>query len=49
MQVTLIRSFTDAERSALLAAAAVVLYTPTNKRFGNKPFGAMAFAPPVLA
>ena len=42
------RSFKDAERSALLAAAAVVLRTSTNKRFGNKPFHAMAARPPVL-
>ena len=37
MQVTLIWSFTDAELSALLAAATVVLHTPTNKHFGTCP------------
>ena len=37
MQVTLIRSFTDAERSALLAAAAAVVYTPANEHFGTCP------------
>lgn len=49
MQVVLIRSFTDAERSALLAAAAVVVYTPTNEHFGIVPLEAMAAGRPVLA
>ena len=49
MQITLIRSFTDAERSALLAAAAAVVYTPTNEHFGIVPLEAMAAGRPVLA
>ncbi len=49
MQVILIRSFTDAERSALLTAAAAVIYTPTNEHFGIVPLEAMAAGRPVLA
>ena len=49
MQVTLIRSFTDAERSALLVAAAAVVYTPANEHFGIVPLEAMAAGRPVLA
>ena len=43
------RSFTDAERGALLAAAAAVVYTPTNEHFGIVPLEAMAAGRPGLA
>ena len=49
MQVILMRSFTDAERGALLAAATAVVYTPTNEHFGIVPLEAMAAGRPVLA
>jgi len=49
MQVILVQSFTDAERSALLAAACAVVYTPTNEHFGIVPLEAMAAGRPVLA
>lgn len=45
----LLQSFTDAERSALLAAACAVVYTPTNEHFGIVPLEAMAAGRPVLA
>ena len=43
------QSFTDTERSALLAAAAAVVYTPANEHFGIVPLEAMAAGRPVLA
>lgn len=49
VQVILVQSFTDAERSALLAAACAVVYTPTNEHFGIVPLEAMAAGRPVLA
>ena len=44
-----VQSFTDTERSALLAAACAVVYTPTNEHFGIVPLEAMAAGRPVLA
>lgn len=48
-QVRLVASFSDAQRSALLAAAACVLYTPENEHFGIVPLEAMAAGRPVVA
>ena len=42
-------SFTDAQRGALLAAAAGVLYTPPGEHFGIVPLEAMAAGRPVIA
>lgn len=49
MQVMFVQSFTDTERSALLAAACSVVYTPTNEHFGIVPLEAMSAERPVLA
>ena len=48
-QVHLLRSFSDAQRSALLAAAAAVVYTPSDEHFGIVPLEAMAAGRPVIA
>src|SRR5204863_5844409 len=48
-QVTLARSPSDAERRALLARAACVVYTPLAEHFGIVPLEAMAAARPVVA
>ncbi|KAK9916683.1 hypothetical protein WJX75_005759 [Coccomyxa subellipsoidea] len=48
-KVRLVASFSDAQRSALLAAAACVLYTPENEHFGIVPLEAMAAGRPVVA
>jgi len=48
-QVTLARSPSDAERRALLARAACVVYTPLAEHFGIVPLEAMAAARPVIA
>lgn len=45
----LVASFTDAQRSALLAAACAVIYTPANEHFGIVPLEAMASGRPVVA
>ena len=45
----MLRSFTDRQRALLLAAAAVVLYTPQREHFGIVPLEAMAAARPVIA
>lgn len=42
-------SFSDAQRSALLAAACAVVYTPANEHFGIVPLEAMAASRPVIA
>ena len=42
--VTFVRSFSDEQRSAMLAACSVVLYTPENEHFGIVPLEAMAAA-----
>ena len=47
--VTFLRSFSDAEKAALLAAAAAVLYTPANEHFGIVPLECMAARRPVVA
>lgn len=47
--VAFLPSFTDAQRSALLAAATVVVYTPQNEHFGIVPIEAMAAGKPVVA
>lgn len=49
LQVRLIASFTDAQRSALLATACAVVYTPANEHFGIVPLEAMAAGRPVIA
>jgi alpha-1,3/alpha-1,6-mannosyltransferase len=48
-RVSLVRSPSDAERCALLARAACVVYTPTAEHFGIVPLEAMAAARPVIA
>ena len=48
-QVSLVRSPSDAERRALLARAACVVYTPLAEHFGLVPLEAMAAARPVIA
>jgi alpha-1,3/alpha-1,6-mannosyltransferase len=48
-QVSLVRSPSDAERKALLARAACVIYTPLAEHFGLVPLEAMAAARPVIA
>jgi len=48
-QVSLVRSPSDAERRALLARAACVIYTPLAEHFGLVPLEAMAAARPVIA
>lgn len=45
----LVASFSDAQRSALLAAACTVIYTPENEHFGIVPLEAMASGRPVVA
>lgn len=47
--VAFLPSFSDAQRSALLAAAALVVYTPQHEHFGIVPIEAMAAGKPVLA
>lgn len=42
-------SFTDPQRTSLLAACLAVVYTPENEHFGIVPLEAMAAARPVLA
>jgi alpha-1,3/alpha-1,6-mannosyltransferase len=49
VQVRLLASFTDAQRTALLAAASVIVYTPANEHFGIVPLEAMASGCPVIA
>jgi alpha-1,3/alpha-1,6-mannosyltransferase len=49
LQVHFMPSFTDAQRSSLLAACVAVIYTPQNEHFGIVPLEAMAAARPVLA
>jgi alpha-1,3/alpha-1,6-mannosyltransferase len=48
-RVSLARSPSDAERRALLARAACVVYTPLAEHFGLVPLEAMAAARPVVA
>ena len=48
-RVSLVRSPSDAERRALLARAACVVYTPLAEHFGIVPLEAMAAARPVIA
>ncbi|EIE26568.1 glycosyl transferase family 1 protein [Coccomyxa subellipsoidea C-169] len=48
-KVRLVASFSDAQRSALLAVACAVLYTPENEHFGIVPLEAMAAGRPVVA
>ena len=42
-------SFSEAQREALLAAAAAIIYTPENEHFGIVPIEAGAAGVPVLA
>lgn len=47
--VTFVRSFTDAQKQALLSACSAVIYTPTNEHFGIVPLECMAAYRPVVA
>lgn len=47
--ITFLRSFTDAEKLALLAACTTLLYTPSNEHFGICPLEAMYMNRPVIA
>lgn len=46
---TFLRSFTDAEKVALLSACTALLYTPSNEHFGICPLEAMYMQRPVVA
>ncbi|GAB4820664.1 hypothetical protein N2152v2_007710 [Parachlorella kessleri] len=48
-KVQFLPSFTDAQRTSLLAACVAVVYTPQNEHFGIVPLEAMAAGRPVLA
>lgn len=48
-RVAFLPSFTDAQRAALLAVAAAVLYTPSGEHFGIVPVEAGAAGVPVIA
>lgn len=48
-QVWLLRSFSDQQRTALLAACHAVVYTPQREHFGIVPLEAMASSRPVIA
>jgi alpha-1,3/alpha-1,6-mannosyltransferase len=48
-QVMFLPSFTDRQRTLLLAACTAVLYTPQNEHFGIVPLEAMAAGRPVVA
>ena len=47
--VTFLRSFSDAQKRALLSRAACLLYTPDREHFGIVPVEAMYLRTPVLA
>jgi alpha-1,3/alpha-1,6-mannosyltransferase len=47
--VRFLASFSDAQRRALLASCAAVVYTPQHEHFGIVPLEAMAVARPVVA
>uniref|UniRef100_A0A8D0G7R9 Alpha-1,3/1,6-mannosyltransferase ALG2 n=1 Tax=Sphenodon punctatus TaxID=8508 RepID=A0A8D0G7R9_SPHPU len=48
-QVTFLRSFSDAQKIALLSNCICVLYTPSNEHFGIVPLEAMYMRCPVIA
>jgi alpha-1,3/alpha-1,6-mannosyltransferase len=48
-KVCFVRSFSDADKAALLRAATAVVYTPSHEHFGIVPIEAMAAARPVIA
>ncbi|KAJ9509932.1 hypothetical protein QJQ45_011463 [Haematococcus lacustris] len=48
-EVRFLPSFTDKQRSALLAACTAVIYTPQHEHFGIVPLEAMVAGRPVLA
>lgn len=47
--VTFVRSFTDEQKSAMLRAAAAVVYTPSREHFGIVPLECMSAGRPVIA
>lgn len=47
--LTLIRSFSDEQKAALLRACSAVVYTPAGEHFGIVPLECMAACRPVLA
>ncbi|XP_061445498.1 alpha-1,3/1,6-mannosyltransferase ALG2 [Rhineura floridana] len=48
-QITFLRSFSDAQKIALLSNCMCVLYTPSNEHFGIVPLEAMYMRCPVIA
>lgn len=48
-RIVFLPSFTDAQRSSLLAACTAVLYTPQGEHFGIVPLEAMAAGKPTIA
>jgi alpha-1,3/alpha-1,6-mannosyltransferase len=48
-RVTFVRSFSDAQKAALLGGASAVAYTPPGEHFGIVPLECMAAGLPVLA
>lgn len=48
-QITFLRSFSDAQKIALLSNCTCVLYTPSNEHFGIVPLEAMYMRCPVIA
>nr|XP_034990951.1 alpha-1,3/1,6-mannosyltransferase ALG2 [Zootoca vivipara] len=48
-QITFLRSFSDAQKVALLSNCTCVLYTPSNEHFGIVPLEAMYMRCPVIA
>ena len=47
--VTFLRSFSDAQKVALLSACTALIYTPSNEHFGICPLEAMYMERPVIA
>jgi alpha-1,3/alpha-1,6-mannosyltransferase len=47
-RITFVRSFSDAQKTALLGAASAIAYTPPNEHFGIVPLECMAAGRPVV-